>query len=276
MSFTYVRKYTGPVTAVVFDWAGTTIDFGSLAPVKAFTALFANNGVEISVAEARVPMGLEKREHIAQLLAMPRIRQAWIDAHGAEATEADIDRLYVDFIPVQTAMIAERSSLIPGTAETVAFLRENNIKVGGNTGYASNMIQDMLAGAAEQGYAPDSCVCATDVPRGRPYPHMLWKNLLEMEVEAVQSVVKVDDTIAGIEEGLNAGAWTVGLAVSGNEVGLDLAEWEALSEAEQEAKREVAYARFQRAGAHYVIDTVADLPAVIADIEDRLAEGEQP
>lgn len=276
MSFTYVRKYTGPVTAVVFDWAGTMIDYGSLAPVKAFTTLFANNGVEITTAEARGPMGVEKREHIVQLLAMPRVREAWVAAHGSEPTEADIDRLYVDFIPVQTAVIAERSTLIPGAAETVAFLRENGIKVGGNTGYASDMIQEMLKRAAEQGYAPESCVCATDVPRGRPYPHMLWKNLLELEVEAVQSVVKVDDTIAGIDEGLNAGAWTVGLAVSGNEVGLDLNEWDALSEEEQDAKRAIAYARFQKAGAHYVIDSVADLPAVIEDIEMRLAEGEQP
>ncbi|MBY4675750.1 phosphonoacetaldehyde hydrolase [Marinobacterium arenosum] len=276
MSYSYTRRYMGPVRAVVFDWAGTMIDFGSLAPVTAFTTLFAEHGVEISLAEAREPMGVEKREHIARLLAMPRVRERWIEAQGAVPTETDIDHLYQAFIPLQTAMIAERSNLVPGVGETLAYLHEQGIRVGANTGYARQMIQQMIRRAAEQGYCPDSLVCATDVPRGRPYPHMLWKNLLELEVEAVQSVVKVDDTVAGIEEGLNAGVWTVGLAVSGNEVGLDLADWQALSQQRQDELRQRAYDKLRRAGAHFVIDTVADLPAVIDAINARLAVGEQP
>lgn len=264
------------VTAVVFDWAGTMIDYGSLAPVKAFTALLEKHGVEITVAEAREPMGVEKREHIARLLAMPHIRQSWSEVHGAEPSEADIDRLYAEFIPVQTAVIAQRSTLIPGAAETTAWLQARGIRIGANTGYGRDMIGAMLERSAEQGYAPESCVCATDVPRGRPYPHMLWQNLLELEVERVQSVVKVDDTVAGIAEGLNAGAWTVGIAVSGNEVGLDLPEWQALSTEEQQRQRLEACARFEQAGAHYVIDSVADLPGVIEAIERRRAAGEKP
>lgn len=276
MSYRYTRRYTGPVTAVVFDWAGTMIDFGSLAPVRAFIRLFADNGVTLSEAEARGPMGVEKRQHIAQLLAMPRVAEAWQVAQGCLASEADIDRLYAAFIPLQTTVIAERSELIPGAAATMAFLQDNDIRVGANTGYARDMIGEMVKRAAEQGYQPGSCVCATDVPRGRPFPHMLWQNLQELEVEAVQSVVKVDDTVAGIEEGLNAGCWTVAVAVSGNEVGLDLSQWDALPEAEQEARRNQACTRLQQAGAHYVIDSVAELPAVIDDIEVRLSEGEQP
>jgi len=276
MSFSFVRTYTGPVKAVVFDWAGTMIDFGSLAPVKAFTTLFANNGVEISVAEARAPMGVEKREHIAQLLAMPRIAEAWAEAHGVAADDADIDRLYLEFIPVQIAVIAERSELIPGAKATADYLSERGIKIGANTGYAAEMITEMVKRAAEQGYSPDSVVTATEVLRGRPYPHMLWKNLLQLEIETVQSVVKVDDTVAGIEEGLNAGAWTVALAASGNEVGLDAAQWLALSEKEQSEVSAAAYKKFRASGAHYVIDTVAELPAVIEDIEARLAAGDRP
>lgn len=276
MSYRYTRRYTGPVTAVVFDWAGTMIDFGSLAPVRAFIRLFADNGVTLSEAEARGPMGVEKRQHIAQLLAMPRVAEAWQTVKGGVASEEDIDRLYAAFIPLQTVVIAERSELIPGAAVTMAFLQDNDIRVGANTGYARDMIGEMVKRAAEQGYQPESCVCATDVPRGRPFPHMLWQNLQELEVEAVQSVVKVDDTVAGIEEGLNAGCWTVAVAVSGNEVGLDLQQWDGLSEAEQDVRRNLACARLQQAGAHYVIDSVAELPAVIDDIEVRLSEGEQP
>lgn len=276
MSFSYKRSYTGPVTAAIFDWAGTTIDWGSLAPIKAFCALFEQNKVAITLAEARAPMGAEKREHIRQILSMPRVKEAWIAAHGSDASEADIDRLYHDFVPLQIAAIAERANLIPGALETFKFLAEAGIKIGANTGYAAEMIVDLLPTAAAQGYQPASNVCAPQVPKGRPYPHMTLQNMLELEVEAVQSVVKVDDTLIGIEEGLNAGCWTVGVAISGNEVGMDLPEWQALSDAEQEVLRAQAYARFRACGAHYVIDSIADLPEVIADIEARLAYGEQP
>ena len=43
--------------AVVFDWAGTVIDFGSQAPMGAFVELFRRHGVEIGIDEARVPGG---------------------------------------------------------------------------------------------------------------------------------------------------------------------------------------------------------------------------
>jgi phosphonoacetaldehyde hydrolase len=276
MNYVYSRSYAGPVEAVIFDWAGTTIDFGSLAPIKAFCQLFETNGVPITLTEAREPMGTEKREHITRLLAMPRIRQAWIDVYGEAPDEALIDRLYNDFVPVQIASIADRATLIPGALETFRFLSEQGIKIGANTGYSQEMVAALLPMAAQLGYTPASNVCATDVPRGRPYPHMTLKNMLDLEVGAVQAVVKVDDTLTGIEEGLNAGCWTVGVAVSGNEVGLDLPEWLALTEQEQKHYKENAYRRFRASGAHYVIDSIADLPEVIEDIEARLAMGEQP
>lgn len=276
MTFSYRRAYTGPVTAAIFDWAGTTIDFGSLAPIKAFCALFEANQVAITLEEARAPMGSEKREHIRQILAMPRVKAAWVATHGQEASEADIDRLYDDFVPMQIETIAERATLIPGALSAFEYLEERGIKIGANTGYAEEMIVDLLPKAAEQGYQPMSNVCAPQVPKGRPYPHMTLQNMLDLEIEAVQSVIKVDDTLVGIEEGLNAGCWTVGVAVSGNEVGLDLDQWDALSEEEQAVLREKAYSRFRACGAHYVIDSIADLPEVIEDIETRLACGEQP
>ena len=276
MSFSYKRAYTGPITAAIFDWAGTTIDWGSLAPIKAFCALFEQNGVAITLEEARAPMGAEKREHIRQILAMPRVKDAWIMAQGAEATEADIDRLYNDFVPLQIDTIAERATLIPGALDTFKYMQERGIKIGANTGYAKEMVVDLLPKAAEQGYKPASNVCAPEVPKGRPFPHMTLQNMLDLEIEAVQSVIKVDDTLIGIEEGLNAGCWTVGVAISGNEVGLDLDQWLTLSEAEQDVLRQKAYARFRASGAHYVIDSIADLPEVIEDIEARLSYGEQP
>ncbi len=270
------KRYQGSVKAVVFDWAGTVIDFGSLAPLNAFRLLFQRHGIEITVEEARQPMGAEKWDHIQQLLMMPRIGEAWTEATGQVADKATVDDLYEEFIPVQIEAIAQRSTLIPGVVEMFNDLTARGIAVGGNTGYGSDMVTDMVKSAADQGYRPQSIVCATDVPRGRPFPHMLWQNLLELKIESVQSVVKVDDTVPGIAEGLNAGCWTVAVTSSGNEVGLDEDQWLALSGTEQQALKQKATDKFEASGAHYIIDSVADLIAVIDDIEQRLTAGEQP
>ena len=276
MYFHHQRSYRGPIQAVIFDWAGTTVDFGSLAPVAAFTDLFTQQGIELSLAEARGPMGTEKWEHIRQLCALPRVAAAWREIYGALPDMADIDRLYQEFIPLQIAAILDSARLIPRCREVVAALRARGIRVGANTGYSREMVEVLAAAAAEQGYRPDSNVCATEVPRGRPFPHMSLKNAIELEVETVHACVKVDDTVPGIEEGLNAGMWTIAVAISGNEIGLSIDDWDTLPAVEQQQLRQAAYARLRASGAHYVIDTIADLLPYIELIERRLARGEQP
>lgn len=267
---------TSPIQAIIFDWAGTTVDFGSCAPILAFQRLFADQGVEIDVNEARAPMGLEKRDHIVALLKMPRIAQVWRAVHGQDANETDIDRLYQEFIPHQLEAIPQCADLIPGALETFKDLRNRKIKIGSNTGYASMMMPELIEKAAQQGYLPDCIVTATDVTRGRPYPDMLWKNLMQLGTSDIKSVVKVDDTVVGIYEGLNAGCWTVGLAVSGNEVGMSYQAWQNCTIEEQGQLKTKAYKKMQSSGAHYVIDTIADLPSVLDQIEIRLAQGETP
>ena len=276
MHFHYQRRYRGPIQAVIFDWAGTTVDFGSLAPVAAFTRLFAAQGIDLSLDEARGPMGTEKREHIRQLCALPRIAAAWRDRYGESPDEATIDRLYQAFVPLQVAAIRDSAQLIPRCREVVAALRGRGVRIGANTGYSREMLEALAEAAADQGYRPDSSVCATEVPRGRPFPHMSLKNAIELEVETVHACVKVDDTVPGIEEGLNAGMWTIAVAVSGNEVGLALDDWEALTPAEQQRRRVAAYTRLQASGAHYIMDTIADLLPYLERIERRLARGERP
>lgn len=276
MYFHYQRRYHGPIQAVIFDWAGTTVDFGSLAPVAAFTRLFAAQGIDLGLDEARGPMGTEKREHIRQLCALPRIATAWRDRYGESPDEAAIDRLYREFVPLQVAAIRDSAQLVPRCREVVAALRGRGVRIGANTGYSREMLEALAEAAADQGYRPDSSVCATEVPHGRPFPHMSLKNAIELEVETVHACVKVDDTTPGIEEGLNAGMWTIAVAVSGNEIGLALDDWKALNPAEQQRRRRVAYTRLRASGAHYVIDTIADLLPYIELIERRLARGERP
>ena len=276
MSFRYARRYHGGIEAVLLDWAGTTMDFGCMAPAVVFVEVFKRQGVPITMAEARAPMGAHKRVHIGKITELPAVRKRWEDKRGHAPAEADVDAMFADFVPLQLECLSDYSALIPGTLETVAKMRERGYKIGSTTGYTTEMMRINLADAAKQGYVPDSTVCASDVPAGRPYPFMCLQNVINLAVSPVEACVKVDDTCPGIEEGLNAGMWTIGLAVSGNEVGLPLAEWREVPPAEQQRMRESAYRRMHQSGAHYVVDAIADIMPCLDDIAARLARGERP
>jgi phosphonoacetaldehyde hydrolase len=264
------------VTAVILDWAGTVVDYGSLAPMGAFVETFATFGVTISIEEARGPMGMAKRPHIAAIMALPRVAKAWIGHHGHAPTEADIDAVYAAFVPKNIAVAARYATLVPGVAEIAAELRREGVKIGSTTGYTREIMAEILPVAAAQGFRPDSLVCAGDTPDGRPTPFMLYKTLLDLKVWPAWSVIKVDDTEVGIAEGLNGGAWTVGVSVSGNCFGMSREDAKALATVDFQERRKAAVKRLEVAGAHYVIDSVADLMPVVLKIQGRLAQDERP
>ncbi len=266
----------GRLKAVVFDWAGTMIDFGSCAPMGAFVAAFARFGVTVSIAEARGPMGLPKRAHIAALLADPAIAARWQAARGTPPDEAAIDAVFAVFVPLNASVVADYAQMIPGAVAVVEALRARGLRIGSTTGYTRDIMAPLLPLAAAQGYEPDNLVCAGDLADGRPTPLMMYRCFADLGVYPPQAVVKVDDTVPGIAEGRAAGCWTVGISVSGNLVGLTEVEWTALSAADQAARREEATATLKAAGADYVIDSVADLQPVLGEIEVRLERGERP
>ncbi|MET1114357.1 MAG: phosphonoacetaldehyde hydrolase [Comamonas sp.] len=267
---------TTALSAVVFDWAGTILDFGSCAPMGAFVRLFQQFGVEISIEQARGPMGVAKWDHIKALSLLPEVAQQWQRQHGRPFSDADIDHLYEVFTPMNAAVVADFADFIPGALETVAALRARGLKIGSTTGYNRPIMDIVTPIAAAAGYQPDNLVCAGDLSAGRPAPLMMYRCFAELGVWWPATVVKVDDTEVGIEEGLHAGTWTVGVAVSGNAMGLQLHEWQALPAAEQQTRREAAAAKLRAAGAHYVIDSVADLLPVLDDIGEKLARGTKP
>lgn len=266
----------GELQAVVFDWAGTVIDHGSRAPVEAFVKAFAGFGIDITVAEARGPMGMAKRDHVKALMALPRVAGAWAATHGHAPGAADIDRVYEVFVPMSAEAVTDFCDMIEGAVPAVNALRARGLKIGSTTGYLREIMARVTPPAAKQGYVPDNLVCAGDLAAGRPSPLMMWKTFEELGVWGGWRAVKVDDTEAGIEEGLNAGAWTVGIAMTGNAFGLTPEETAALAAAELARMKAEAVAKLTRAGAHYVIDSVADILPVIATIEGRLARGERP
>ena len=264
------------IKAVIFDWAGTMIDFGSRAPVVALMRVFADAGVPVSEAEARVDMGRAKRDHIRALLAMPRIAAAWHAAKGAAPAEADVTALHDAVEPMMRRAAADCATLIPGAADLAKRLRDEGVGIASCTGYTRSMMIDILPRAAEQGYAPDTVVCSGETLQGRPSPLMLWKALVDLGVWPAWECVKVDDAAVGIGEGRAAGAWTVGVSASGNGVGLDLPDLLALADDDRTARIDAAAAALRAAGADYVVPSVADLWPVLAQIAARIDAGERP
>ncbi len=270
------RAYTGPVKAVVLDWAGTAVDYGCMGPAAVFVEVFKEQGITVSVQEARLFMGIEKKEHIRKMCALDSVARAWEDKFGRLPGESDVDTLYERTADLMVAATEIEKDPIPGVLETIKSLRSMGIKIGSCTEYVQEMMDVLVPAAREKGYAPDAAFCSSDVPDGRPYPWMCYLNAITLGVHPMEAMVKIGDTIADIEEGLNAGMWTVGIVKTGNEMGLNQADLDALDPKEQERRTRDIRERFKAAGAHYILDRTADVIPVIKEINARLAAGEQP
>lgn len=249
--------------AVVFDWAGTMVDYGSFAPMGAFVEAFAEFGLPISTTQARAPMGMAKRDHIKAILSNENVVRKFQSVYGSLPSEHDIDEIYGIFVPLNEKVAGKYADLIPGALDTISFLRLRGIKIGSTTGYTRSIMEHVLPVAAEQGYIPDNLVCSDDVSKGRPAPDAMKKCFNQLGIDDPASVIKVDDTEPGIGEGKSAGCLTIGVALSGNIAGKSLKEMAKISREELSEIRLRADQKLRSAGANYVIDTVADLPQLI-------------
>jgi phosphonoacetaldehyde hydrolase len=264
------------IIAVLFDWAGTVIDFGSRAPAIAMGEVFRRADLPVDETTIRRAMGMAKREHVISILSEPEVATRWERVRGASWSDADVDRLMDWLEPAMRDAAGRCRELIPGVVEAVSVLRSNGVKIGSTTGYTRAMMEDIVPAAASQGYRPDVIVCAGETALGRPAPLMLWKALAELGAWPVARCVAVDDAPVGIAAGRNAGLWTVGVAASGNGVGLTHAAFEALPPKEREARMAPAIEEFRGVGADIVIPSVGSLARAVEVIETALAAGAVP
>jgi phosphonoacetaldehyde hydrolase len=276
MDFVFQRSYRGLLKAVLLDWAGTTLDYGCFAPAVVFMEVYKRKGVEISIEEARAPMGAHKKVHIGRIAKDENVARRWEAVHKRKPNEGDVEEMFRDFIPLQLACLGDYADLIPGTLEAVAEFRRRGLKIGSTTGYTEEMTNVLAAEAKRRGYSPDATVCATQVPAGRPHPYMCLQNAILLQTYPMEAFVKIGDTLPDIEEGLNAGMWTIGLAKTGNELGMTEEQVAAADPEILRAKLARAYQRMSQCGAHYVVDGISDVMPALDDINRRLARGERP
>ena len=255
------------IEAVVFDWAGTTIDYGCFAPVQAFMGIFQQYGIEVTMEETRKPMGMLKWDHIKTMLGMPAIQKQWKDRYGRESNDQDVDEMHERFSEKLMSILDQFVDIKPYVLETMQELRDMGIKIGSTTGYTDCMMSIVVPQAKRVGYAPDFWITPDSVGScGRPYPYMIFENMKALNIKDVHHVIKVGDTISDMKEGRCAGVLTVGILEGSSLMALTQEEYETLPEEEKKAQCERVRKEYLDAGADYVIQTMKELPALIRNL----------
>ena len=260
------------VKMVVFDWAGTTVDYGSSAPEGVFDKVFSGHGIHLTREEINEPMGMDKKTHIRRLLSCPSGEKQWKEVMKREWTEEDVNALYEEFEKTLHDVVADYSTVMEGVNETVAWLRDHDIRVGSTTGYTSEMMEQVIPAAKAGGYEPD-CIITPDIASGgRPGPNMMFACMQKLGVYPPCTVVKAGDTVVDMQEGKNAGAWSVGILKGSNLLGVREEEYDTMDKEELAKRKEIAKKKYMEAGADFVIDEIRELPAVIEKINGLLGE----
>ena len=276
--------YNGKVQTIILDNSGTCVDPFVIAPAIVFKEVFHKFHIDITMNEARVPMGIRKDLHIAQILEMPRVQEEFKKVYNRQSTQEDILNIYNAFIPMQLEVLPEYCNLLPKVTSTMDLLRKNDIQFGTTTGFNREMVDCIIKNTKDKGLDFNTTTACDDFSDdekklgSRPKPFLLWKNLFKLDTYPIQSVVKVDDTITGIHEGLNAGCWTVGISAYSNYMNVDsLEQWKNMSVKEKNEKKNNSRSKLQNeSNAHYVIDEFEELIPVIEDINIRIKQGEKP
>ncbi|GAB6256658.1 MULTISPECIES: phosphonoacetaldehyde hydrolase [Peribacillus] len=265
------------VEGIILDWAGTAVDFGCFAPVNVFVDIFKNAGLDVTMEEARAPMGMLKIDHIRAMLTMPRISSLWEEQYGRPFNEEDVEKLYAEFEPALMMSLADYTDPIPGVIETVEALRNRGLKIGSTTGYTDTMMEVVVANALQKGYRPDFHVTPDQTDSiGRPNPYMIYRNMEKLKLAASWKVVKVGDTISDMQEAVNAGVWSVGIIVGSSEMGLSLDEYTSLPERDKQNLISKTADTFMQNGADFTIKTMEELPELIDTINLLIADGKRP
>lgn len=256
------------IEAVILDWAGTTVDFGCMAPVEAFAAAFQKYGITPTLDEVREPMGMLKRDHIRTMMNMERIHEEWKCIHGRDFTEDDVEQVYQTSEKSLLEIVHEFTDPKPYVTETVKYLRDKGIRIGSTTGYTDEMMEIVVREAEKKGYSPDCWISPNSVGNfGRPYPYMIFENLKRLGISSVAAAVKIGDTVSDIKEGLAAGMLSLGIAEGSSVMGLTQQEYEALSDEERELQCRKAEEKFLAAGASAVLRNLGELPKYLESLE---------
>lgn len=200
---------------------------------------------------------------------------------GRPPTTEDAGKILRLFDPIYKKCLKEFSDLIPDTKESMDCLKNDyKVKLGLTSGFQRDQLDIMLMEAKNQGLEFFSSVASDEIPSDmgfKPAPFMIYRNMEKMKIYDKRVILKVDDSIAGINEGLNAGVWTVGVYKYSGLTNMESREeLRALTEEEKSVREERAKTILTKSGAHFVAESIADIPDIVEEINRRLKNGEEP
>lgn len=263
------------VELVVFDWAGTTVDYGCIAPLDVFKKVFEDKDIYLTLEEVCKPMGMGKKDHIRTLFQTEDAAKQWKEKYKRDWNENDVQELFENFEKTLLANLHQYCTPIDGVLETIKDLRERKLLIGSTTGYTKEMMDIVTVGAKKLGYQPDYLATSDMVGMGRPAPFMLYENMRHFQVCSPRSVIKVGDTVADIKEGKNAGVWSVGIVEGSSASQMTLQMANELSEQEKEVYYQKARDVYKDAKADFIIQSIKDLPKLIDEINTLLERGNE-
>ena len=276
------NKYNKKIKGIILDNSGTFVDPFVIAPAIAFVEVFKKFDINITMEESRIPMGIRKDLHIKKILQIPEVQNRWINKYCRESNNNDIMNIYNEFIPIQLKILPKYCNLLPKVVETVDILKQQGIKFGTTTGFSREMTNCILENIKDKGLTFDNTVAGDDFNNlnlgTRPKPFMIYKNMEKLNISDINTIVKIDDTITGIQEGTNAGCWTIGIANYSTYMNIEsIEQWETMSNKEKyEKKQYVRNKMIEESDAHYIINEFEEIIPVIEDINLRLHLGEKP
>lgn len=266
-----MARYNGPIRLVILDIAGTVCDgpqdlrhlypnddgLAVKGPVIVFESMFRKHGMEVDWATIRRPMGKFKKEHLREILQIPEVSAQFVSVHKRPWGEADIDSMFDMFRPEMARVAATEDLIRPfeGVREAIDEMRAAGILVGCDTGYSKEACSAIYETLEKKHGVRFDVVADSENVRGRPTPFLVYDCMYKANVYPPAAVVKADDIKAGVQEGANSGAWTVGLYSTG------MHDYETL----------------RLAGADYLVPGARHLPSLVFnEIQPRLMRGGMP
>lgn len=261
------------IEAIVLDWAGTTVDYGSRAPIIAFKKAFAQFDIDLSEETIRQDVGLDKMTHVRKILQTPEIANSWENSHPTIPLAKAAEEIYAQFQIEINQVLSETAQLKPGMTDLIQFAKAHHIQLATTTGYTQAMLDQILPLAAKQGYTPLYNITSEQTNGvGRPKPDMVELAMKKMAISDPSHVIKVGDTVNDILEGKNADVISIGVVDGGNLIGLSQQEVDDLSIEQRDRYHAKATAILKEAGADDIINNIADLIPLIESINDQQRE----
>jgi len=189
------------VQLVVFDMAGTTVDDtvnGIPLVAVAMQEAFRKHGLDVSIDQVNNVRGTEKKNAIQNILQRMNILEM----------DNLVDAIFIDFKDSLNSHLKFINKEIPGTSHVFKSLRSKGIHISVGSGFPHSVVETIVEHLRWKGLV-DYVSSAEKEGHGRPNPAMIHAAMTYCGVKDIRSVVKVGDTRADVQEGKNAGCWTV-------------------------------------------------------------------